>query len=72
MREPTTLFRYAAVSTVLLLTLRPAHANGGHLHLGGVFFLLLGLVLCLGGLGLVLYLLLRASPEARDEERTHE
>jgi hypothetical protein len=56
------------VITLLLILLQPAHANGGHMHLGGVFFLLLGGVAFICGLGTVLYLLLRPGPEERHEE----
>ena len=50
--------------TLLLIVLQPAYANGGHVHLEGVFFLLLGGVIFLGGLGMVLYFLFRpATPE---------
>jgi hypothetical protein len=56
------------VITLLLIFLQPAHANGGHMHLGGVFFLLLGGVAFMSGLCTVLYLLLRPGPEERHEE----
>lgn len=42
---------------------RPAYANGGHVHLGGIFFLLLGGLIFFGGIGVIFYLLLRAEPE---------
>lgn len=56
--------------TVLFIVLQPAYANGGHIHLGGVFFLLLGGLLFVGGLGVVFYLLFRAEsePKERDDE----
>lgn len=57
------------VVIVLLLTfLQPAYANGGHVHLGGIFFLLLGGVVFIGGFILVLYFLFRANPTVADEE----
>lgn len=58
--------------TMLVMVLQPAYANGGHVHLGlgGTFFLLLGGLLFVGGLGVVFYLLFRAAPEshARDDD----
>lgn len=53
--------------TFLLQGLRPAHANGGHVHLGGIFFLLLGGLIFIGGLGTIFYLLFRAEPEDADD-----
>jgi hypothetical protein len=53
----------------LLLVLRPpAYANGGHVHLEGVFFLLLGGVVFVGGLVTVLYFLFRRDEERRPEQ----
>jgi hypothetical protein len=49
--------------------LRPAYANGGHVHLGGIFFLLLGGLIFFGGIGVIFYLLFRAEP---DEETSLE
>jgi hypothetical protein len=46
--------------------LRPAYANGSHVHLGGIFFLLLGGLVFFGGIGVIFYLLFRAEP-AEDE-----
>ena len=46
-----------------LAWLRPAYANGGHVHLGGIFFLLLGGLIFFGGIGVIFYLLFRAEPE---------
>jgi hypothetical protein len=60
------------VITLLLTFLQPAYANGGHMHLGGVFFLLLGGVVFLGGLFLVIYFLLRPSPDDTSEDRTYD
>lgn len=54
--------------TVFLIVLPPAYANGGHVHLGGVFFLLLGGIVFIGGLVVIFYLLFRAEPEATHEE----
>lgn len=54
--------------TVLLILLQPAYANGGHVHLGGIFFLLLGGIIFVGGLGVIFYLLFRAQPEETSEE----
>jgi hypothetical protein len=51
-----------AFVTLLLTLLQPAYANGGHLHVAGVFFLLLGGVVFLGGLFIVFYFLLRPDP----------
>ena len=56
------------VITLLLIFLQPAYANGGHIHLGGVFFLLLGGMAFMSGLFVVFYLLFRPGPEeTRDE-----
>lgn len=57
------------VIALLLTFLQPAYANGGHLHLGGVFFLLLGGVVFVGGLFVVFYFLLRPSPDETNEAR---
>lgn len=58
---------------LLLVVLQPAYANGGHVHLGGVFFLLLGGVVFVGGLGTVLYFLFRtATPENPEAPEEHE
>jgi hypothetical protein len=58
-----------ALLTVSLIVLQPAYANGGHVHVGGIFFLLLGGVIFIGGLAVICYLLFRAEPEATHEER---
>jgi hypothetical protein len=47
--------------------LRPAYANGGHVHLGGIFFLLLGGLIFFGGIGVIFYLLFRAEPEPEED-----
>ena len=57
------------VSLVLLLiVLQPAYANGGHMHVEGIFFLLLGGLVFIGGLCVVVYLLLRPDPEEAQAE----
>ena len=53
---------------LLLIFSRPVHANGGHLHLGGMFFLLFGALAFVAGLVTVIYFLVRATPEDMDEE----
>lgn len=53
---------------VLLGTAKPAAANGGHVHLGGIFFLLLGGLVFVAGIGVVFYLLLRPSDDASDPD----
>ena len=45
-----------------------AYANGGHLHLGGMFFLLFGALAFVAGLVTVIYFLLRAAPEDIDDD----
>lgn len=45
-----------------------AHANGGHLHLGGIFFLLFGALAFVTGLVTVVYFLLRPAPEDIDDD----
>jgi Kef-type K+ transport system membrane component KefB len=55
------------VITLILTFLQPAYANGGHVHLGGVFFLLLGSVVFIGGLVVVFYFLLRPNPDEMRE-----
>jgi hypothetical protein len=52
---------------LLLILLQPAYANGGHMHLGGIFFLLFGGLVFVGGLIMVLYMLFRADPEETSE-----
>ncbi len=64
--------RTSLLVTVLLVLLRPVYANGGHVHLGGIFFLLLGGVVFIGGLVVIFYLLLRAEPEEAQEEHDYE
>jgi hypothetical protein len=60
--------RLIILAPLMLLALQPAYANGGHVHLGGIFFLLLGGVVFIGGLAMVFYLLFRSDPEAQPEE----
>lgn len=58
------------IIALLLTFLQPAYANGGHVHLGGIFFLLLGGVVFIGGFALVLYFLLRANPASDGNEES--
>jgi hypothetical protein len=55
------------VITLILTFLQPAYANGGHVRLGGVFFLLLGGVVFIGGLLVVFYFLLRPGADEMRE-----
>lgn len=57
---------------LLLIVLQPAYANGGHMHLGGIFFLILGVVVFVGGLLVVLYLLLRPTADESREESDYD
>src|SRR5207244_8074212 len=58
---------------LLLVFLQPAYANGEHVHVGGLFLVLLGGVVFLGGFVVVFYFLLRATPEeAHDEQESEE
>jgi Kef-type K+ transport system membrane component KefB len=61
-----------ATISLLLIFLQPAYANGGHIHLGGIFFLLLGAMIFLGGLLVILYFLLRPAPDESREEPDHD
>ena len=58
----------ALLGLLLLVFAQPAHANGGHLHLGGIFFLLFGALAFVAGLVTVIYFLLRAAPEDLDDD----
>ncbi len=59
----------SVLGVVALLGLaKPAAANGGHVHLGGIFFLLLGGLVFVAGLGIVFYLLLRPNADASDPD----
>ena len=53
---------------LLLVFSGSACANGGHLHLGGIFFLLFGALAFVAGLVTVIYFLLRAAPEDIDDD----
>jgi hypothetical protein len=53
---------------LLFLLVAPVYANGGHVHLEGVFFLLLGGVVFVGGLVTILYFLFRGDDEQRPEQ----
>ena len=64
------------VIVAFLLTFRqPAYANGGHIHVEGIFFLLLGGLVFFGGLCVVVYFLLRPDPEeakaGNDQDESH-
>ena len=54
---------------LLLVFLQPAYANGEHIHVGGLFLVLLGGVVFLGSLVVVFYLLLRSNADEANEER---
>jgi hypothetical protein len=54
--------------TLLFLLVSSVYANGGHVHLAGVFFLLLGGVVFVGGLVTILYFLFRSDDEQRPEQ----
>jgi hypothetical protein len=58
--------------TLLLILLQPVYANGDDIHLGGIFFILLGGVVFFGGLVTVLYLLLRPESKQETEENDSE
>lgn len=53
---------------LLLVFLQPAYANGDHLHVGGLFLVLLGGVVFVGSLVVVFYLLLRSNADEANEE----
>jgi hypothetical protein len=72
MYEASTQGSIIFVITLLLIFLQPAYANGGHMHLGGVFFLLIGGVAFVSGLCVVFYLLLRPRPEETNDESAHD
>ena len=57
---------------LLLVFLQPAYANGEHVHVGGLFLVLLGGVVFLGSFVVVFYFLLRATPEEAHEEQDSE
>ena len=60
--------RSAILGLLLVVFAQPVHANGGHLHLGGIFFLLFGALAFVAGLVTVIYFLLRATPEDLDDD----
>jgi hypothetical protein len=57
---------------LLLVFLQPAYANGEHVHVGGLFLVLLGGVVFLGSFVVVFYFLLRGAPEEAHEEQESE
>jgi heme/copper-type cytochrome/quinol oxidase subunit 2 len=57
---------------LLLVLLQPAYANGEHVHVGGLFLVLLGGVVFLGSFVVIFYFLLRATPEEEHEEQESE
>ena len=57
---------------LLLVFLQPAYANGEHVHVGGLFLVLLGGVVFLGSFVVVFYFLLRATPKEAHEEQESE
>jgi hypothetical protein len=59
--------RFIGAFALVLVFLQSAYANGGHIHVEGIFFLLLGGLIFLGGLCVVVYFLLRPHPEDADE-----
>ena len=54
---------------LLLVFLQPAYANGEHIHVGGLFLVLLGGVVFVGSLVVVFYLLLRSNADEANEKR---
>ena len=65
----SSLYLIVLLGAMVLLGLAiPAAANGGHVHLGGIFFLLLGGLVFVIGIGVVFYLLLRPSNGTSDED----
>ena len=57
---------------LFLIFSQPVHANGGHIHLGGMFFLLFGALAFVAGLVTVIYFLVRATPEDIDDDEEDE
>jgi len=55
--------------TLLLVFLQPAYANGEHVHVGGLFLVLLGGVVFVGSFVVVFYFLLRSTPDEAQEEQ---
>ena len=56
-------------SALLLVFLQPAYANGEHIHVGGLFLVLLGGVVFVGSLVVVFYLLLRSNADEANQKR---
>jgi hypothetical protein len=54
---------------LLLVFLQPAYANGEHLHVGGLFLVLLGGMVFVGSVVVVFYFLLRPTPDEAQEEQ---
>ena len=54
---------------LIVVFLQPAYANGEHIHVGGLFLVLLGGVVFVGSLVVVFYLLLRSNADEANEER---
>ena len=53
---------------LIVVFLQPAYANGEHIHVGGLFLVLLGGVVFVGSLVVVFYLLLRSNADEANEE----
>ena len=54
---------------LLLVFLQPAYANGEHVHVGGLFLVLLGGMVFVGSFVVVFYFLLRSTPDEVHEEQ---
>ena len=54
---------------LIVVFLQPAYANGEHIHVGGLFLVLLGGVVFVGSLVVVFCLLLRSNADEANEER---
>jgi len=54
---------------LLVVFLQPAYANGEHIHVGGLFLVLLGGMVFVGSLVVVFYLLLRSNADEANGER---
>ncbi len=54
---------------LIVVFLQPAYANGEHIHVGGLFLVLLGGMVFVGSLVVVFYLLLRSNADEANEER---
>jgi len=53
---------------LLVVFLQPAYANGEHIHVGGLFLVLLGGVVFVGSLVAVFYFLLRPNADEANED----